>query len=244
MCFVAMLECSSLVSCCIRDGIVLLIAELCHSCFACHLQTVHPFLAIFISISTEIISSFQWHTWFSKLRPGSCISFWSTHMHCISHLAYHVMFCIMLLAHCTMVDCCFPCLWSCLGLEPGDEYVIEEPVENTYKDQACVNSENFAGKMNISSKSLLSLLASCSLYCYAYDAIPTTCYIIPPILPCQASNPPFLANRCLAMLPLCSAPLIALLVAGEDWSLFLVGTCLLLGYHYYILSILMLLYTW
>ena len=26
------------------------------------------------------------------------------------------------------------------------------------------------------------------------------------------------------MLPLCSAPLIALLVAGEDWSLFLVGT--------------------
>ena len=42
MCFVAMLECSSLVSCCILDGIVLLIAELCHSCFACHLQTVHP----------------------------------------------------------------------------------------------------------------------------------------------------------------------------------------------------------
>ena len=41
MCFVAMLECSSLVSCCILDGIVLLIAELCHYCFACHLQTVH-----------------------------------------------------------------------------------------------------------------------------------------------------------------------------------------------------------
>ena len=28
-------------------------------------------------------------------------------------------------------------------------------------------------------------------------------------------NHPFLANRCLAMLALCSAPLIALLVAGE-----------------------------
>ena len=50
-----------------------------------------------------------------------------------------------------------------------------------------------------------------------------------------------LANRCLAMLPLCSAPLRALLVAGEDWSLFLVGTwrccsllkhVYLLGYHY------------
>ena len=33
-----------------------------------------------------------------------------------------------------------------------------------------------------------------------------------------------LANRCLSMLPLCSAPLIALLVAGEDWRPFLVGT--------------------
>ena len=30
------------------------------------------------------------------------------------------------------------------------------------------------------------------------------------------------------MLPLCSAPLIALLVAGEDWRLFLVGTYILL----------------
>ena len=61
-----------------------------------------------------------------------------------------------------------------------------------------------SGKMTIPSKSLLSLLASCSLYCYA--AIPTTCYIMPPILPCQASNPPFLANCCLAMLPLLLSP--------------------------------------
>ena len=33
------------------------------------------------------------------------------------------------------------------------------------------------------------------------------------------------------MLPLCSAPLIALLVAGEDWSSFLLELYLLLGYH-------------
>ena len=46
-----------------------------------------------------------------------------------------------------------------------------------------------SGKMTIPSKSLLSLLASCSLFCYA--AIPTTCFIMPPILPCQASNPHF-----------------------------------------------------
>ena len=103
-----------------------------------------------------------------------------------------------------------------LWVESGDDYMIEEPVEYFYDDQAFVYSENFAGKMTIPSKSLLSLLARCSLFCYAYTAIPTTCYIMPLILPCQASNPPFLANRCLAMLPLCSAPLIVLLVAGED----------------------------
>ena len=61
-----------------------------------------------------------------------------------------------------------------------------------------------SGKMTIPSKSLLSLLSSCSLFCYA--AIPTTCYIMPPVLPCQASNPPFLTNRCLAMLPLLLGP--------------------------------------
>ena len=105
ICFVAMLECSSLVSCGILSGIVLLIAELCHSCFACHLQTVHPILVIFISISTEIISSFQWHTWFAKLMPGSIFPFRSPHMHCISHPACHAMFCIMLFVRCTVIDC-------------------------------------------------------------------------------------------------------------------------------------------
>src|SRR3954470_3608122 len=32
-----------------------------------------------------------------------------------------------------------------------------------------------SGKMTIPSKSLLSLLASCLVFCYAYAAIPTTC---------------------------------------------------------------------
>ena len=82
-----------------------------------------------------------------------------------------------------------------------------------------------SGKMTIPSKSLLSFLASCSLYCYA--AIPTTCFIMPPILPCQASNPPSLANRCLAMLLLCSTALIALLVVGVD------EVCPMLEHGYY-----------
>ena len=101
-----------------------------------------------------------------------------------------------------------------------------------------------SGKMTIPSKSLLSLLASCSLFCYAYAAIPTTCLSCLLYFWTKPLTHLVLANRCLAMLPLCSAPLIALLVAGEDWRSFLVGTCLLLGYHHNILFILMHLYTW
>ena len=91
--------------------------------------------------------------------------------------------------------------------------MVEVPVEYAYEDQAFVNSENFAGKMTIPSKSLLSLLASCSLFCYA--TIPTTFYSMPPIFHVKPLTHLVLANRCLAMLPLCSAHLIALLVAGE-----------------------------
>ena len=70
-----------------------------------------------------------------------------------------------------MVDCVL-LLVVLVWVELGDEFVNEEPVEFAYKDQ--VNSDNFVGKMIIPSKSLLSLLARCSLFCYAYAMIPTT----------------------------------------------------------------------
>ena len=41
-------------------------------------------------------------------------------------------------------------------VEPGDEFVNEDPVEFAFED--LVNSDNFAGKMIIPSKALLSLL--------------------------------------------------------------------------------------
>ena len=89
-----------------------------------------------------------------------------------------------------------------------------------------------SGKMTITSKSLLSLLASCSLFCYAYAVIPTTCLSCLPYCWTKPITHLVLANRCLAMLPLCWAPLIALLVAGEDWSLFHVWNMVIfLGYH-------------
>ena len=54
-----------------------------------------------------------------------------------------------------MVDCVL--LLVCLvWVEPGDEFANEEPVEFAFEDP--VNSDNFAGKMIIPLKSLLSLL--------------------------------------------------------------------------------------
>src|SRR3954465_3972860 len=110
-----MFGCINLMFCCLLSSIMLLMADFCHSCFACHLQTVHPIPVIFISISTEITSSFQRHTWFAKIMPCSSLSFRSMHMHCISHLAYHAMFCIILFVHCIVTDICPLCLFSCFG---------------------------------------------------------------------------------------------------------------------------------
>ena len=70
---------------------------------------------IFISISTKISQSIQWHAWFAKLMPCSSFPFWSTHMHCTSNLAFHTMPCIMLLAHCIVIDCCFVACVLALG---------------------------------------------------------------------------------------------------------------------------------
>ena len=89
---------------------------------------------------------------------------------CIAFHIPHIMPCF--------ASCCLciapwfivvPLLVFLLWVEPGDEYVIEEPIEYAYEDQAYVNSENFAGKMTIPSKSLLSLLASCSLFLLCRD---------------------------------------------------------------------------
>ena len=51
-----------------------------------------------------------------------------------------------------------PLLVFLLWLEPGDEYVNEEPVEYANEDQAFDNSKNIAGNMTTPSISLLSLL--------------------------------------------------------------------------------------
>ena len=86
------------------------------------------------------------------------------------------MYWIMLLVHFPWLIV-VPLLVFLLWVEPGDEFVNEEPVEYAYEDQVFDNSENLAGKMTIPSKSLLSLLCllfvlllCCATYHLLYHA--------------------------------------------------------------------------
>ena len=143
--------------------------------------------------------------------------------------ASHIISCISYM----FASCCLCIsrgwLWFCLfvflsWVEPGDEYVNEEPVEYAYKDQG--NFENFAGKMTIPLKSLLSLLARCSLFCYAFATIPTTCLSCLPYCHVKPITHLVLANRCLAMLPLLLSPSYSVACCKWSWSLFHDGTWL------------------
>ena len=73
--------------------------------------------------------------------------------HIASRIAYHV--CIMLFELCPWLIV-FLLLVCLVWVEPGDEFANEEPVEFAFEDP--VNSDNFAGKMIIPSKSLQSVL--------------------------------------------------------------------------------------
>ena len=92
MYFFVMFECRSMLILLHLDGYLLYIAERGHIWIACHFQTVTPIPVIFILFSSDFISSFQWHTWIPKLRPGSWTPCQIMHMHRIPHPAYHIMF--------------------------------------------------------------------------------------------------------------------------------------------------------
>ena len=108
----------------------------------------------------------------SMLRPGSFIPLQIMHMHRIPHPAYHTMFMCWLF---TMLCASFPVLLLRVGF--GNIAFVR----NRSSTSSCLLHGlvllpcGISGKMIIPSKSLLSLLARCSLFCYAYAAIPTIC---------------------------------------------------------------------
>ena len=156
--------------------------------------------------------------------PISCSASW-----CLDHsfpsearicIAYHVLHIMPCFASCCLCITPWlivgPLLVFLLWIEPGDGYVIEEPVEYAYEDQDNVNSENLAGKMTTPRNHFYLCYASCSLYCHA--PLPITCYIMSPILSMSSSNHPFLANRCLAKLPLLLSPSYSVASCRWSWS--------------------------
>ena len=83
----------------------------------------------------------------------------------------------------------------------------------------------------IATLDLTTIIAMLVASFYRFVALPITCSSSLPNLPCQPLTfSPFLANHCLAMLPLCSAPLITLLVAGEVEDCSMVDR-IMLGYY-------------
>ena len=161
------------------------------------------------------------HTWLSIM---------SHYVLCVYHVVY--FFPVMLL----LVSSCFVATVRIRSSTLGSSswlHLLHGPV---------LLPSGISRKMTIPSKSLLSLLASCSLFCYA--TIPTTCFIMPPMLPCQASNPPCPSKPLFGYVTALLSPSYSVASCWWRWSLFLVGTWLLLGYHYNILFTLMHLYTW
>ena len=75
-----------------------------------------------------------------------------------------------------------PLLVFLLWVEPGDEYVNEEPVENAYEDQAFDNSENLAGKMT-ATLDLTTIIAMLVTSFFRYATLPITYLSSHPILP-------------------------------------------------------------
>ena len=103
----------------------------------------------------------------------------------------HICFCIM---PCVCGGCLLCCLFVSgllLSLASISFRSCEDSFDYVRLSSSWTRSSSLRDfrQDDIPSKSLLSLLARCSLFCYAYVAIPTTCLFMPPILLNQASNP-------------------------------------------------------
>ena len=153
---VAMFGCCSMFISLHLDGYLLYIADRNHIWIACLFQTVTPILALFISFWSDFISSFQWHTWFSRLRQGSCIPCPIMHMHRIPHPAYHIMSMCWLF---TMLCASFRCLLLRVGFVNVTFWGPIRLRSICLLHGLVLLPCGISGKMIIPSKSLLSLLA-------------------------------------------------------------------------------------
>ena len=90
--------------------------------------------------------------------------------HTASRISYHVHVLVVY-----YVMCFFPVLFLRVGSDNVAFVRTRSSMSVCLLHGLVLLPCGISGKMTIPSKSLLSLLASCSLFCYAYAAIPTTC---------------------------------------------------------------------
>ena len=90
--------------------------------------------------------------------------------HTASRISYHVHVLVVY-----YVVCFFPVLLLRVSSDNVAFVRIHLPTSVCLLHGLILLPCGISGKMTIPSKSLLSLLARCSLFCYAYAAIPTTC---------------------------------------------------------------------
>ena len=172
MYFVAMFECCSIFILMHLVGHLLIIVDRCHICFACHFQTVHPIPVIFISISTEITSTFQWHSWISKW--GQVQSFLSKSCICIAYRIPHIISCscVVCLLRCVLISGVWffglvpvtSRLWGPVRLRPFFFFM-----------DSFFFLAGFQARWSYPRNHYYLCFARCSLFCYAYATMPTTC---------------------------------------------------------------------
>ena len=93
--FVFMFGGCSIFKHCTQFVMLLFSTDCIASCLACHFQTMHPFSVIFMSISTEIYQSVQWHAWVTKIVPCSSFLLLSRlHPFRSTSYALHILSCI------------------------------------------------------------------------------------------------------------------------------------------------------
>ena len=157
---------------------------------------------------------------------------------CMHHLLPWVASCSFVMHHacvCIMPCSCVVCLLYCVLLLDSSSFVAIVRIRSSTLGSASpvrllhglvLLPSGISGKMTVT-LDLITIIAMLVALFYRFAALPIICLSSHPMLP-WTSNLWHLsyANPCLAMIPLCSAPLIALLAAGEDED------CSMLDYVY------------
>ena len=141
---------------------------------------------IFISFSSDFIPSIQWHTWFSKLMPGSCISCHILHFasRIASRIAYRHFIILLGLARGWLYPCCLFVLLGRAGRRVryrGARWVCLWGSSQLW--QLCRQDDH-----TLEITTIFAMLV-CSLFCYANATMPTICLSASHIA-MSTSNPP------------------------------------------------------